>query len=190
MCKVLDLVILDQFGKYFYTSELQFGFKKGLSTTLCTAMYMETVYYYVRTHSDVYSCLLDASKAFDKVHYGKLFKLLIRRGVPPLISRLLLDSYTRQRVSVLWGDSRSRVFGASNSVKQGGVLSPILFIVYMDELIVTLSKSQLGCHMGPFYAGALGYADDLTLISPSIRGLNVMLNICQRFAQEYNVTFN
>ena len=37
------------------------------------------------------------------------------------------------------------------------MLSPILFIVYMDELIVTLSKSHLGCHMGPFYAGALGY---------------------------------
>ncbi len=77
LCKVLDLAILDQYGKYLYTSDLQFGFKAGHSTTLCTAMYIETVDYYLRKKSDVFSCLLDASKAFDKVHYDKLFKLLL-----------------------------------------------------------------------------------------------------------------
>ena len=190
LCKVLDLVILDMYGQYLYTSQLQFGFKQGHSTTLCTAVYLETVNYYVNRNSDVFSCLLDASKAFDKVHYGKLFQLLVKRDVPYIVIRLLFDSYTRQNVLVSWNSCSTRSFTVMNGVKRGGVLSPILFIVYIDELIVTLSESGLGCHLGTHYVGALGYADDLTLISPSLRSLNKMLNMCQQFADEYNVTFN
>jgi len=190
LCKVLDMVIIDQFHEHLYTSELQFGFKSGHSTTLCTAVYIETVDYYVSRNTDVFSCLLDASKAFDKVHFGKLFRLLIKRNMPMLVIRLLLDSYTRQKMCVSWNTCKSRYFDVENGVKQGGVLSPILFIVYIDELIVLLSKSGLGCHIGPHFVGALGYADDLTLISPSLRALNTMLTICHNFAQEYNITFN
>ena len=190
ICKVIDMVIIDQYAEYLYTSDLQFGFKPGHSTTLCTAVYLETINYYTCKNTDVYSCLLDASKAFDKVHYGKLFTLLLKRNLPCLLVRFLLDSYTRHQVCVSWESSKSRYFSTLNGVKQGGVLSPILFIVYIDELIVILRHSGIGCHMGGHYVGAIGYADDLTLVSPSIRALNNMLSICSKFAEEYNITFN
>ena len=127
----------------------------------------------------VYSCLLDASKAFDKVHYGKMFKLLIKRKLPLIIVRMLFDSYTRQQVCVLWDSCRSRNFHVKNGVKQGGVLSPILFIVYFDELIILLKKRNIGCHIGSHLIGALGYADDLTLLSPSLSSLKycIILNL-------------
>ena len=141
LCKLLDLIFLDKFGQYLHTTDLQFGFKQGLSTTLCTAVYIETIDYFVRKGGNVFSCLLYASKAFDKVHYGKLFKLLIGRKVPILVVRLLLDSYTRQKMCVSWDSCLSRYFDVSNGVKQDGVLSPILFIVYFDELILLLRKS-------------------------------------------------
>ena len=60
---------------------MQFGFKSNHSTVLCTAIYIETINHYVNKGSNVYSCLLDASKAFDKVHWGRLFKILIERKV-------------------------------------------------------------------------------------------------------------
>ena len=44
--------------------------------------------------------------------------------------------------------------------------------------------------MGPYFTGALCYADDLTLISPSLRSLDEMLAICSSFAAEYDVSFN
>ena len=69
-------------------------------------------------------------------------------------------------------------------------MSPILCIVYFDELIILLKKRNIGCHIGSHFIGALGYADDLTLLSPSLSSLNEMLKICETFAQEYNVTFN
>ena len=56
----------------------------------------------------------------------------------------------------------SEYFLATNGVKQGGVLSPVLFCVYIDDL-VRLSNANVGCFIGSNYAGALAYADDCSL---------------------------
>ena len=106
------------------------------------------------------------------------------------VIRHLFDSYTRQKMAFSWSGHTSRSFGVSNGVKQGGVLSPILFIVYFDTLICRLQASGLGCHFGNNFVGALGYADDITILAPSIQATNKMLNICEDYATEFNVTFN
>ena len=98
-------------------------------------------------NSNVYSCLLDASKAFDKVHYGKLFNILLNRKVPFCIIRLLMDSFERQRARVMWNSHVSDYFSISNGVKQGGVISPVLFNLYLDNLLIYLKQSGLGCHI-------------------------------------------
>ena len=100
------------------------------------------------TGSNVYSCLLDASKAFDRIHYGKLFTILLSKQVPAFISRDLLDSYIRQMSRALWNRCCSPYFAMSNGVKQGGVLSAILFTIYIDKLLVKLKRSGLGCRIG------------------------------------------
>ena len=84
----------------------------------------------------------------------------------------------------------SNKFTASNGVKQGSILSPILFSVYMDELFERLEKSGVGCHMGNHYTGSLGYADDLTLLAPTLSGLQVLIKICERYADEFDIKFN
>ena len=64
---------------------------------------------------------------------------------------------------------------------QGGVLSPILFSIYIDRLLLLLKKSGIGCHLNGTYCGALAYADDITISCPSRRGLNRLLYICHSF---------
>ena len=91
---------------------------------------------YNRNGSNVCSCLLDASKAFDRIHSGKLFNVLLKKGVPFCIIRILLDAYTRQQARVLWNTCSSGYFTISNGVKQGGVLSPIPFSIYIDRLLI------------------------------------------------------
>ncbi len=78
LCKVLDLVILEQYayGKYIYTLNLHCDLDEVTLQRSVRVNCMETVTYFVQRHSDVFSCLLDASKAFDKVHYGKLFQIV------------------------------------------------------------------------------------------------------------------
>ena len=75
-------------------------------------------------------------------------------------------------------------------IKQGGVISPILFYLYIDRLLLCLQRSGLGCHISNTYMGALSYADDITLISPSLYGLNRMLDICNKFAIDNFIIFN
>ena len=71
---------------------MQFAYKSQHSTALCSVVYLETLQYYRQHGSQVHSCLLDASKAFDRIHYGKLFNILISRKLPAFIFRVLFDS--------------------------------------------------------------------------------------------------
>ena len=79
-----------------------------------------------------------------------------------------------------------------NGVKQGGVLSPILFCVYFDDLLRRLAASRIGCFIGECFVGALAYADDLVLLSPTPRAMRVLLSrpISNDFASDFNVIFN
>ena len=77
-----------------------------------------------------------------------------------------------------------------SGVKQRGVLSAILFTLYLDKLLIRLKNSNMRCSMNGCYTGALSYADDITLSCPSIRGLNRMLEICNTFTAEHNLIFN
>ena len=134
--------------------------------------------------------LLDASKAFDRVQYVKLFRLLLEKGLCPLLILLLLTLYTSQSLVVKWEKSMSTPFSCTNGIKQGAVLSPVLFCCYMDELLFRLSQSRIGCHIGHVYAGAVSYADDLTLIAPCYSAAQELLLICEKFASEFHVKFN
>ena len=90
---------------------------------------------------------------------------------------------------VKWGSVMSESFTVMNGVKQRGVLSPVLFAVYTNRLLLRLQESGIGHHMGGHYAGALTYADDITLISPSMTGLRKISSICEQCAFEYDILF-
>ncbi len=73
--KILDHILLRKYNDKLATSDLQFGFKKKHSTTQRTFVLNEIVQYYANEGSQVKAVLLDASKAFDRVNYVKLFHL-------------------------------------------------------------------------------------------------------------------
>ena len=86
--------------------------------------------------------------SLDRVEYSKLFSLLIKRHLCPAVCQLLLYMYTNHRLCVKWGSHVSRELLILNGVKQGSFLSPILFTVYMDVLLLRLKRAGLGCHIG------------------------------------------
>ena len=82
LCKILDIIIINLSGDSLLSSDLQHAFKKGHSTIMCTFVVKETISQYIYQGSNVYSCLVDASKAFDKIHFEKLFSLLLEKNIP------------------------------------------------------------------------------------------------------------
>ena len=84
----------------------------------------------------------------------------------------------------------SQYFTMEKWSETGRVISPIDFSIYIDLLLLQLRNSGYGCDLNGVYRGALSYADDITLIAPSIGGLNEMLKLCENYATVYNVMFN
>ena len=188
--KLFDNIVLHRYGNNLVSSQLQFGFKTKSSTSMCSMVLKETMAYYSKNQSSVFCTFLDASKAFDRVQYCKLFKMLIKRNLPAFIIRVLINFYMCNFVRISWCGVVSDYFCAINGVKQGGVLSPVLFCLYIDELLLRLTRAGIGCHIGNYYVGTLAYADDVVLIAPTASAMRKMLTICDSFATEYCVSFN
>ena len=136
--KLLDNVVLLVWGDLLKSDTLQFGFKSGTSTTQCSWLVMEVAGYFLRNGSPVITCLLDCSKAFDLCKFSVLFTKLLDKNMPPIVVRMLIFIYEEQEGCVKLVGLRSTTFRLTNGTRQGSVLSPTLFSVYLDDLLVQL----------------------------------------------------
>ena len=188
--KIFDLVIIDVFSEFLQLDDLQFSYQSGVSTSMCTWVAIESISYFLRNGNEVFTCLMDMSKAFDTVQHSQLFRKLIEQGMPPIVVRYVLVSYKFQKANVRWNGEESRFFTIGNGVKQGAILSAILYCVYTNGIFQQLRKKKIGCFVGGTFAGILGYADDLFLMSPTLDGLQEMLKICETYAETHNLKFS
>ena len=188
--KIFDLVLLDRIRIFIQTSDNQFGFKANSGTEMCVAVLKETINFYINQSSNVYTCFLDASKAFDRTNHFSLFSKLLKRGVPGYVVRILAFWYRSQTFVAKWNDCISASFLVTNGVRQGGILSPYLFSVFMDDLSHLLNNSIYGCQIGAVKLNHIFYADDLGLIASSVYALQKLLNICDDFAMKNSIIFN
>ena len=188
--KVLERCILEKFEEYFTTSCNQFSFKKNHSTDLCVFIKKEIVSFYNMYSSPVYVSMIDSSKAFDRVNHFQLFEKLLKRHIPRLIVRFLFMWYRSQSFVVKWENVTSETFKTSNGVRQGGVLSPNLFNVFLDDLSSKLASMRIGCFMNKVCFNHLYYADDALLLAPTPGTLQKLINVCEEFAFDNDMVFN
>ncbi len=81
-------------------------------------------------------------------------------------------------------------FKVTNGVRQGGILSPYLFNVYVDEMSEELKKCNVGCNLNGHLINHIMYADDLVLISPSSAGLSQLLHECEKLGTRHDLKYN
>ena len=92
---------------------------------------------------------------------------------------------------VPWGNTIFTHFTEANGVKQGGVISPILFNIYIDKLCITLNRSGIGGYFQEMiFLNHLCYADDLCLISLSSTRMQQLLTMCQKYAMDHQLLYN
>ncbi|KAL0830681.1 hypothetical protein ABMA28_002818 [Loxostege sticticalis] len=190
VAKVLDSVLDSYLEKHIKSHDAQFGFKPGLSTESAILSLKHTVRYYTDRMTPIYACFLDLSKAFDLVSYDILWRKLREQGVPSEMSHLLQYWYANQVNSVRWVNTFSEEYRLECGVRQGGLTSPRLFNLYIDELIVGLSNMRVGCWVDGVCINSISYADDMVLLAPTVRALRSMLNLCESYAKYHGLVYN
>ena len=146
--KIFELSMLSKIKKYPAINDQQFGFKKDLGCSHAVYTMQNADYYFCNRGSNVYVAALNARKVFDRINQYKLFALLKKLNVSECFINVLIDWYGKLSSCVQWNGVHSDFFNVFCGIHQGGILSSILFNVYVDELISQLENKNLGFHVG------------------------------------------
>ena len=185
--KLFDKVVLLLWGHLLCTDTLQLGYEVGTSTTQCSWLVQEVANHFLRMGSHPILTFLDCSKVFDTCQFSTLFTRLLESGMPAIIVRVIIFVYEEQYAWVKCGSSKSSIFTIVNGTRQGSIISPALFALYVDELLIELRSLGIGCRVAGIYMGAVGFCDDLLLIAPTRDGIKVMIDTCERLANKFNL---
>ena len=134
--KIIELIILPDNE----ICDSQYGFQKGRGTSFVTCLLNDSIMYFTSNGSPVYSCSLDAEKCFDNIwHSGLLYKLWDKIKVEYWL--LLHRWYSSSSAIIRWNNTNSNSFHISKGMKQGSILSPHLFNLFIYDLQTTLTFS-------------------------------------------------
>ena len=194
--KLLEKLVLDRLLKWTKDNDIVFpnpqqsAYQKHRSCVSTAFVLQETIQHLIERHSKVYACFLDTSKAFDTVWHNGLFYKLFRFGVEGKLWRLIKSCYTNATSCVVVNDVRSAWFPLKQSVRQGGVLSTWLYLLFINELLDKLDGLGVGAKLDDLNCGSPCHADDLTLVTIRKYGLDRMLTCCKIYSTKWRYDYN
>jgi len=159
-----------------YPNSQQCGFQKSLSS-------IHTSFNLSERGDSVYVAFLDSKKGFDTVWHDGLFDKLFNHGIQDNIWRLLGMMYREMQSAVLINGKTSRWFPVKRGVRQGGVLSARLYVLYINDLLQQLTRMKKGAFIIDINVSAPTQADDIAVISPTRDGLQQMLLVCEQYSR-------
>ena len=190
LSQLFENAILSKIGHLLITDSLQFGYKKRHSCAHAVFSLRTCIDYFTERNSTVFTAFLDCSKGFDKINHSGIFIKLMQRNIPLCFLNILIYWYSNLSSTVKWNSSLSRSFVVKSGVRQGGVLSPHLFAIYVDDLIGELRKLKVGCYIKDVFIAALVYADDFCLMAPCRSSLQLLLDACVEYGKKWCITYN
>lgn len=150
----------------------------------------ESIFFAKENSSKLFVCFLDVKKAFDHVWHEGLFYKLYKSGISNQIYHLIVNMYTDMYSCVKYQGQRSYWFPVLQGTRQGGVLSPFLYLLYINDLLYQLESSGLGFCIYDINCCCPSVADDMLLGSYSKVGLDKMMNICFRYSVKWRYLYN
>jgi hypothetical protein len=189
LMRILEAVLRMRCGSVLTTCERQFAYKVGSSTSKCVVELLDVLQHFHAGSTPVHLLGLDVSKAFDKVIHPKLCTKLLERGMHALDVRLLHATLVSATGIVRTGGACSTAFPLRAGVRQGSILGGTLWTVYIDQLLLDLTEDAVGCQMSGS-RGVFAFADDMTLLSPTLAGLRRMFSTCERYFSSHQIQLN
>ncbi len=189
LSKIFERCILPFFN-VLSTSSRQFGFKKGLSCMHAINTVKNTIQFFNKKGNSVNLGLIDVRKAFDKVSVWGILILLQNNDVNSSIIDVMEHWFRVSVARVKWNDAFSMPIALSAGVRQGSILSPLLFSVYINILLIELEKTKLGCFINGRCFNSFLYADDLLLLSISVVDLQLLVDKCSEVLLSLDLQVN
>ena len=125
-------------------------------------------------NKQTYMAFLDFRKAFETVWRNGLSTVAWNLGIRGRVWNILNSLYQNVQCNVQMGDIVKDFFDIEEDVKQGCVLSPILFCLYVNELSKMLNEHDVGIHIMGVNIKCLFWADDVVLLADNDHDLQRM----------------
>ncbi len=138
----------------------------------------------------LYSCFIDFSKAFDTIPRDKLLQKLLDFGIDGNFFNIIKNIYTKDKICIKHGDKITDDFEVNLGVKQGCILSPLLFNIFLADLPPLLDKDLKITDPNYQHPSSIFWADDIVLFSKTEEGLKNMLKTMEKYCEENELTLN
>jgi endonuclease/exonuclease/phosphatase family metal-dependent hydrolase len=175
LSKILETIMHNQLYNYFDKSNLfydsQYGFRRRHSTELAAIEIVDRLVTQMDKNEIPINIYLDLSKAFDTLDHNILISKLQFYGLGGSSLQLLKDYITNRKQYVVFGRYESELKTISTGVPQGSILGPLLFIIYLNDIVTSTKIFK-----------PIIYADDTALSAT----LNTLGNIDQNLESQIN----
>lgn len=171
--------------------DTQFGFRKGLGTREALFALNVLSQRCLDINQDIYACFIDYNKAFDRVRHDLLVETLIKRRIDIRDIRIISNLYYGQKATIRIEDMTSEEVEIQRGVRQGCILSPILFNVYSEDIIKgALDSQDIGIKINGITINNLRYADDTVILAGTHEELQTLINRMVTRSEEYGLSLN
>jgi len=133
---------------------------------------------------------LDIEKAYDRVNRNILWKVLDRCGMSVKVVNIIRSMYVNTRGRYALGEIETEWVQSVRGVRQGCILSPLLFGLYTEELAVRVNKCNKGIQVSDNRIDVLLYADDIVVMAESSEDLQQVLNVVAGYGKDFDVSFS
>src|SRR5688572_14257763 len=166
------------------------GFRKGKGTRDAIFQLRTACERSLEMNKNIYLCFIDYQKAFDRVSHDKLVEIMEKAGIPELERRLIINLYWDQEANIRWENETTRTIKTRKEVRQGCILSPILFKLFSEFMISEALDEVEGILFNEVNITNFRYADDAVLAAYSKKKLQMMLDKLNMTCNKYGMAIN
>eukprot|EP00732_Lithocolla_globosa_P002453 Lithocolla_globosa_v1_NODE_1612_length_2444_cov_4.514417.p1 type:complete len:535 gc:universal NODE_1612_length_2444_cov_4.514417:2019-415(-) len=190
-CKILNNRLTDWVEKSGLINDEQNGFRSLRGCLDHCFSLISIIKNRLSSGLSTFCCFVDFQKAFDSVNHDGLWFKLLSMNVGGLMFKSIQSLYTGAVSAIRLNGMLTEWFPIENGVKQGCLLSPLLFSLYINDLISLLNDSKRGIHIdNTERICCLFYADDIVLIAETADDLQELLNISHSWCQKWRMFIN
>ena len=189
--KVYERIINERSMKMVNISDAQAGGKRGAATTDHLLILKETIQNHKNKGKGVYLTFLDVTKAYDKAWLEGIMYALEKNGLDNYLWDIVKDMNSNLTATVNTKHGKTKEFPTKDNIRQGGVLSVMMYALLMDEIAKEVDQENEGIPLpnSNKNIGCLLWMDDVVLIHESAEGLQNLLNTTNKIAKKYHIAF-